>query len=344
MAFLSSIDRIEKYPNMIINAITNINKIKLPIHHFDKIVICGMGGSAISGDLLQDFLRDTLAIPIQVSREYHLPSYVDEETLVFCVSYSGNTEETLSQFVDAIKKGCKIIPITSNGKLEEWSKKLNLQYIKAPLGLQPRAALLSLFIPMVIYIQNLGLIDVEADIRESINVIKSLENKRDLDEIAKSLLDQQISIYASSSFGTIARRLKTQLNENAKIPASYAIFPELNHNEIMGYYYDVLIENLSVIIIRTNDEPKEISVRIEITKQLLRNKVKIVELWSQGKSKLAKIFSLLYKTDYLSVKLAELYDVDIESITNITFLKNELKEQLNLVEELEKELLKKSHI
>jgi len=325
---------------MIINAITKANEIKLPIYQFDKVVVCGMGGSAISGDLLKDLLRDDLNIPLQVSREYRLPSYVDKKTLVFCVSYSGNTEETLSQFVDAVKTGCKIIPITSNGKLEEWSKKLNLLYIKIPLGFQPRVALPFLFFPMVIYFQNIGLIDVEEDLYESIDVIKNLKNKQGLDRIAESLLGHHIAVYASTDFATIARRMKTQLNENAKVPASFAIFPELNHNEIVGYQNDMLNDNLSVIIIRTNDEPEEIRVRIEITKQLLLGKkVKIFEIWSCGESKLAKISSLLYQTDYLSMKLAELYGVDIESIDNIIFIKQELKKQLNLIEKLESDLL-----
>ncbi len=326
---------------MILDAFTNASEIKLPIYHFDKIVVCGMGGSAISGDLLKDLFRNNLNIPIQVSREYHLPSYVNEKTLVFCISYSGNTEETLSQFVDAIKLGCKIIPITSNGKLDEWCKKLNLQYIKVASGLQPRAALPLIFIPMVVYLQTLGLINIEADIHESIDSINHLSNKQDLDEIAESLLGQHIVVYASTSFSTIARRMKTQLNENAKIPASYAMFPELNHNEIMRYQNDLLNDNLSVIVIRTYDEPEEISIRIEITKQLLSNKAKIFEISSFGKSKLSKILTLLYQTDYLSVKLAELYNVDINSTNSIEYVKNELRKKLNLVEKLEKELLNK---
>jgi len=340
---LSSIERIESYPRMILDAVTKVNKVKLPKYKFSKIIVCGMGGSAISGDLLKDLLRDSLPIQIQVSREYHLPSYADKETLVFCVSYSGNTEETLSQFVDAIKIGCKTISITSAGKLEEWSCKLDLPYVKVPQGIQPRAAISYLLIPMIVYLQNLELINFNEAIKESVDVIESLTDKRDLDIIAESLLGKQIAVYASSPFSTIARRMKTQLNENTKIPARFDVLPELNHNEIVGYQSDTLNNNLSVIILRDKDEPEEIKFRMELTKKLICKRAKMFEIWSLGKSKLSKMFSLLYKTDYLSVKLAELYGIDTEPVPQITFLKKEMKKRLNMVEKLEKDLHLRDH-
>jgi glucose/mannose-6-phosphate isomerase len=298
-----------------------------------------MGGSAIVGDLLKELLRDSLAIQIDVSREYHLPAYADEKTLVFCVSYSGNTEETLSQFVDAIKAGCKIISITSNGKLIEWSRKLNLPVVKIPQGYPPRASLPYLLFPIIVYLQNLGLVDFKHDIKESVDVIKSISDKRYLDVIAGSLLDKQLVVYASHPFTTVARRMKTQLNENAKIPARFDVFPELKHNEIVGYQNNILNNNLSIIFLRDKTESKEVKTQIEITKQLLSNKTKIFEIWSLGKSKLAKMLTVLYQTDYLSVKLAELYRVEIKSTPSIEYMKNELRKRLNLVEKLERDLL-----
>ncbi len=332
-------EMIENYPEMIVDALAQVNNSLLRKYKFDKIIVCGMGGSAISGDLLKELVRDSLAVQIDVSREYHLPSYADEETLVFCVSYSGNTEETLSQFVDAVKAGCKIISITSNGKLFEWSRKLSLPIVKIPQGYQPRASLPYLLMPMIVYLQNLKLIDFKNDIEESVDVIKSITDKRYLDMIAESLLDKQLIVYASHPFTTIARRMKTQLNENAKIPARFDAFPELNHNEIVGYQNDTLNNNLSIILLRDKTEPREVNVRIEITKQLLNNKANIFEIWSSGISKLAKMLTLIYQTDYLSLKLAELYRVDIKSITSIKYMKDELRKRLNLVEEMERTLL-----
>jgi glucose/mannose-6-phosphate isomerase len=324
---------------MIQEAITQINNANFPKYTFNKIIICGMGASAISGDLIKELLRDCFPIQIHVSREYHLPSYADKETLVICVSYSGNTEETLSQFVDAIKIGCKMFSITSNGKLEEWSDKLEIPYVKAPQGIQPRAAIPYLLIPMILYLENIEYTNFYEVLKESVEVIKNLvDKKKDLDIIAESLLNKQIAIYSSTPFKIVARRMKTQLNENAKIPARFAILPELNHNEIVGYQNDALNNNLSVIILRDNDEPEEIKIRMELTKKLIYKKAKIFEIWSLGKSKLSKTFSLLYKTDYLSIKLAELYGLDAESVPQITFLKKEMRKRLNIVDKLEKEL------
>lgn len=335
---MRSVELIEKYYEMTLDALTYTNKAKLPKFVFDKIIICGMGGSAISGDLIKEFLRDIYPIQIQVSREYHLPSYADKETLVFCVSYSGNTEETLSQFVDAIKIGCKMISITSDGKLKEWSDKLEIPCIKVPQGIQPRAAIPYLLIPMILYLETIEHANFYEALRESVDLIKSLA-KKDLDVMAESLLNKQIAVYSSTPFKAIARRMKTQLNENTKIPARFAVFPELNHNEIVGYQNDALNNNLSVIFLRDLDEPEEIKIRMELTKKLICKKVKIFEIWSLGKSKLSKMFSLLYTTDYLTIKLAELYGIDIDPVSQITVLKKEMRKRLNLVDKLENELL-----
>ena len=329
---------VKNYPKMCEEAIKIVESVSLPQYEFNKIIVCGMGGSAIGGDLLKDLLRERTSIPIEVSRSYHLPEYADEHTLVFCISYSGNTEETLSQFIEAIERKCKIITITSNGRLEKWCKNLKIPLIQVPRGFQPRASLPYLFFSLIICLQKLGTIELNDEIEETIQILKKIKIEK-IKEIALSLKNSFPVIYAPVEFSGVARRVKTQLNENSKVLARYEIFPELNHNEIVGYENKVE-KNSSLIILRDRDETEEMKKRIEITKTLIRDKVKsLAEIWAEGKSKLAKIMSLVFMGDVLSVELAYLRKVDPKPTKNIDFLKKELKKG-RLIDKLEKKLIK----
>jgi len=326
---------IKKYPDMCLEALEISKSLIIPDYQFNKIIVSGMGGSAISGDLLKDLLRNEIKIPIDVCREYHVPGYVDENTLVFCISYSGDTEETLSQFIDCVEKKCKIIGITSNGKLKEWCERLNLPCVIVPKGYQPRSALPYLFVSILVCLQKLGLIDKEKEIKETIEILRNIKTGK----IAQYLKNSIPIIYGSDEFASVAKRMKTQFNENSKNPAKYDVFPELDHNEIVGYEMDKLNKNSVIIILRDKNEPVESKARIEITKKILKNKVrKIIELWSEGRSKLAKMMSLIFVGDYLSYELAVLNKVDPIETKSIVLLKKELKKRLDLVNKLEKRI------
>jgi len=332
------IEAIKKYPEMCLNAIKLVEKTDIPDYKFDKIIICGMGASIISGNLLKDLLRNEVPIMIEVSNEYQLPAYVDEKTLVFCMSYSGNTEETLSQFVDAVKRKCKIIVITSDGKLKEWCEKLSIPLIQLPEGYQPRATLPYQFFIMLACLQKFKLINKRKEIEEAIQVLKSIKTEK-FKDISLSLKDSYPVIYGFGIFSAVAKRFKDQFNENSKAPARYAVFPELNHNEIVGYQNENLNKNSFVILLRDRDESEKIRLRIETTKELIKDKVKrIKDIFALGKSKLAKMMSLLFIGDCLSYELAVLNKVDPEQTENIAILKKTLKERLGLVKKLEKKL------
>lgn len=310
----------------------------IPKYRFDKIIVCGVGGSAIGGDLLKNLLRDRIKIPIEVSREYHIPAYADDNTLVFCVTYSGNTEETLSQFVEAVERKCKIIGITSGGNLKEWCRKLKRPCVSIPAGHQPRAALPYLFLTMVVCLQKLGLINLEAELEETVRILEKLKPV-EADKIAASLKGSIPVVYAPSEFSGVAKRIKTQFNENSKVPARYNVLPELDHNEIVGYQNDSLNKNASVIILRDKNESEEARGRIEITKDVIKDSTKrIDEIWARGKSRMAKIMSLIYIGDRLSYKLAELNEVDPTPVENIERLKKMLEDRLGYVKKLEKRL------
>lgn len=329
------IEIIKKYPEMCTDAVKITERVKIPVYKFNKIIICGVGGSAISGDLLKDLLKNRVSMPIDVCRNYHLPAYVDKDTLTFCVSYSGNTEETLSQFVDCVKRKSKIIGITSGGKLKEWCERFNLPYILIPTGYKPRVALPYLFFSMIVCLQKLEIVNLQKEINETVELLKGIKSDF-VEKLTSSMKDSIIIVYSSDEFSGVARRVKTQINENSKMPAKYDVLPELGHNEIVGYQNERLNKNSFVLILRDKKEPVEIKEKIEIIKDLIKDRVKgIGELWTEGDSKLTRIMSLVFIGDLLSCELAVLNKIDPEQTKNIAIL----KEKSHLIEKLEKKLV-----
>jgi len=341
----SMLDYIKNYPKMIRDAIEATKAAMLPKYDsndFDKILVCGMGGSAVGGDLLKDLLRSSeLCWPVEVSRQYKPPAYVDNKTLVFCVSYSGNTEETLSQFVEVRKRGCKIISITSGGKLRQWSERLGIPIVKLPSGFKPRAAIPYLFVPMLVYLSDYGL---KPGLEEAIETLESKvcthEKNEKIRKIADIIKGRSINVYGPADFEAVVQRAKNQFNENSKLPATWAVFPELNHNEIVGYEDNDLNKEAYVVILRDSEEDESMETRIETTKEIIRSKVKgVVEIHSDGKSKLARTISLLYYVDLLSYYLAVAESKIPEKTDFIDKLKSVLAEKIGLVKKLESELI-----
>ncbi len=301
-----------------------------------NIIFAGMGGSGISGDLVKDVVNNSLDIPIEVSKGYNLPHYAGPNSLFICTSYSGNTEETLSQFVEAVKRKCSIVSITSGGKLLEWSKKLDIPFIQLPTGYHPRDSLPYLFFSLTSCLEKLGLKVFSTDAREFLELMPKMDLPQ-IDKIALSVKDSIPFLYGSSEFSGVLRRIKSQLNENCKMLAKFDELPELNHNEVVGYELSSY-PNVSVIFLRDSDERGEISKRIEITKEIIRDRVNgIHEIWSYGNSRLAKVMSLVYRGDYLSFKVAEIKNINREQTNTIDKVKQDLK-SLNTIEKLGKSL------
>lgn len=303
----------------------------------DTIVVAGMGGSGIGGELLKDWARDRIAVPIEVCKEYSLPAYAHRKTLVFVVSYSGETEETLSVFRDAIKRKCMIASISSGGKLHEFAERLSLPNLLVPSGMAPRATLPYLFIPLVTTLDNIGLVsNVDDEISETTSLLKQvgLDNSPDkpLDDnsskkLAKNVCGTIPAVYGFGFYRTAAQRLKTQFNENSKNPAKWETFPELDHNEIVGWEEPAkLAQCFSAILIRDPEEPPEIRQRIDVTKELMSRQMKrIYEVQSLGTSRLAKMTSVICTGDFASVYLAILRGIDPTPVKTITLLKSKLE-------------------
>ncbi|MFH1506085.1 MAG: bifunctional phosphoglucose/phosphomannose isomerase [archaeon] len=290
---------------------------------FNRIIICGMGGSCIPGDLLRIYLHDS-NIPIETFRDYSLPNYIDKNTLVFCISYSGNTEETLSMFKEAMRRGCKTVCICSGARLEKLAETHRTPLIKVPSGLQPRAAVIYQFFPLIRILENNGLIPPKE--KEVKNLIESL-HKQDIkglaEKLAGKLVDKIPLIYSSERFYPIAYRWKTGFNENAKIMAFSNKFSELNHNEINGY--NNLKGDFHLIILTIDDDLRRMQKRIRVTKELIQKKgVPITEINIKGNYFLTKMFSAIQIGDLTSVYLAFKYKTDPTPVKIIEDLKEKL--------------------
>ena len=305
-------------------------------HQFKNILFVGMGGSAIAGDLVIAGIGDEVNMPMSVIRDYSVPNYVDKSTLIFILSYSGNTEESLSAYQDAVKKNAYIICITSGGTLAEWAKRDNFPLFTIPGGQPPRTAIGYLSIPMIIALSRLEIIsDKSKELDETYQLLiqkaqlyHPKNNPNPAMELSEKIVNKLPIIYCSAGLmEVVAMRWKCQFSENAKTLAFYNIFPELNHNEIVGWeMLKEIFSNFQIIYLHDKDDYYRIQKRMEITKKIFEQEsLSLVELNSEGESRLARLFSLIYLGDMISYYLAIHYDVDPTPIEKIQFLKEQLK-------------------
>jgi len=304
---------------------------------FKNIVILGMGGSAIGGDLLSDYLADELSIPIVVIRGYNIPKFVDENSLVFAVSYSGNTEETFSALKKCLEAKARVIALTSGGKFRDFFQKNNFPVIKVPAGIQPRAAISYLFFPILKAIERLGLIQQrDSEIEETFNILQKLSQEYSAKSPSENNLAKKVALnlyqYLPLVYGSegllkaVAMRWKTQINENSKWPCFWNVFPELDHNEIVGYEIENSINRqVKVVYLQDKEGSLRVEQRREITRKIIENKVaEFIVCPTKGKGKMARMFSLIYLGDLASYYLAILNQVDPSPVACIEDLKKEL--------------------
>lgn len=313
------------------------------------IVVAGMGGSAISGELLKDWTRNTITMPIEVNRDYTLPAYADKNTLVLVTSYSGETEESLSTFLDATKRGCMTVCISSGGVLQKFSEKLGIPHLQVPAGIAPRATLPYLFMPLPILLEKMGLVsNVAPEISATINALKQVSTANSPDKplihnfsksLASNICGSVPVVYGFGVYRAVAQRFKTQFNENSKLPAKWEVFSELDHNEIVGWEdCGKLTKNFSALLVRDKAEPVEVASRIETTKRLIQPAVSnMFEVWAQGETALAKMLSTICIGDFTSVYLAILRKIDPTPVKTIDLLKEQMK-QTGIKEKIIREL------
>lgn len=333
------LDAVAEFPEQIKKSKEIVDQSNLgSIYKIDNIIISGMGASSISGDIIQSLLRDRIDIPIHVSRQYDLPKWANKNTLVISSSYSGNTEETLSTFKHAYQKHCKIIGISSGGKLQEYCEKREIPHIKILSGLQPRAATgYSLFCTIYALIK-IGVIkqEMENEINETISLVEDLrnQNKKEIPEkdniskqLARKMLGTMPQVYGWNFYLPIARRWCTQFNENSKIICRYDEVSECNHNDIVGWSMDPEVsKKFTCILFRDNEnESIYMTTRLDFMKKLFKDVAgNIVEINVKGKKRLPKMVYAMYLGDFISCYIAILRKIDPSPVEAIMELKNEL--------------------
>ena len=334
---------IYNFPSQMKNALTFGKSVILPdwrTRDIKNIVLAGMGGSAIGGDLIRSYLASELKVPFLINRNYSLPNFVGPASLIFLSSYSGNTEETLSAYLEAKNKKAKIICISSDGKLSEQASEDGFLSIKIPGGYPPRAALGYSFVLPLMVLTLLKLVaDKEKEIEEAIKFLTNGLNlykieKKTSQNPAKQLalkLHKKLPIIytAENHLDVVAIRWKGQICENAKMLAFVNFFPEFNHNELVGWkIIDEYKDKLIVLILKDRDDHKRIKRRMKIVKGIIEKvEVEVIEKESTGEGMLSRIFSLVQLGDFTSFYLAILNKVDPLPVEIIDFLKNQLAKE-----------------
>ena len=329
---------IYEFPKHIEDTLNNFSQNSNLNNNYDdiaSIMILGMGGSAITGLLIEEILKQEIKQPIYVNQNYSIPKWVNKNTLIIASSYSGNTEETLSACKKCIEKNCKIIGFSTGGKLLELLKDAShTDYIKMPIGLQPRAAIGYSFTMMLKLLNEIGIVNdkIISSLKNSVNPLikksKEYSTQNNLAySIAEKIYNKNPIIYAEDSiFNIIAYRFKCQLAENSKILSFNNIIPEMNHNEIEAFTEKTKTQN-NLLLIWINDTiDYRNKKRIEITSKILESKVTnqfAIEI-KQSENKILHYLNYINLVDWISYHCATLNNVDSEIIPNINELKNSL--------------------
>ncbi len=300
------------------------------------VAVAGMGGSAIGGDVIASVYDAELPSPMVTVRGYNLPHWISNRSLVFIVSYSGNTEETNSCLHEALDRGCRVICLSTGGKVGQIAAEKNLPLITVPSSLQPRAAMGWLSVPIAACLENLGLVEAVADdVNETASVLgKCIElygpenpaAANPAKQLAADLFERIPVIYGSEVTAVAALRWKCQINENAKALAFCNQFPELNHNEIVGWEYPAAdMERFRVIYLTDEKLHPQNVKRMNVTASLLENYVGEIKRYAgTGNCRLARLLSSVNLGDYLSLYLAILKGIDPSPVERIENLKKQL--------------------
>ena len=313
-------------------------KIKNKYSSINKIIVAGMGGSAIGGDVVYSLIGNEIKIPYFVIRGYNIPSWVDRSTLVICSSYSGNTEETIEILEKAKSVGAKVFSITTGGNIGKLCDKYIFDKVLIPSGLQPRAALAFSFVPILFILFKLNIISNKflAWLVSSSDLIKQnrkIYSKKNGDNpvwlLAKQIYNKIPILYADSDcLSTVAVRLKGQICENSKILAYHNIFPEMNHNEIVGWEKNYkLFKSYFIIWVYDEKMNERNKVRQQIVMEML-DKIGLdqFKLEVKGNNFEERFLLLIHYGDWLSYWCAILHKTDPSPVKNIKILKKKLSQ------------------
>lgn len=307
--------------------ICNSTQLKKTDKKIDSVLICGLGGSGIGGTVVSQIVANDASTPIVVNKDYKIPAFVNQNTLVICSSYSGNTEETLEMLAQAEEKGAEIACVTSAGKLEEIAKAKNYNLIKIPGGNPPRAAF-GLSLPTIFnFLTHYNVVSKHyfEDFAQSIKNIDADEQNiiNEAKKITEKLYKKIPVIYSDAWFEGVSIRFRQQINENSKMLCWHHVIPEMNHNELVGW--TTKNDDLAVVLFRNTDDYFRTQKRMEINKTVFEKYTStILEIYSKGTTRLEQSLYLIHLGDWISYFLAEKNGVDVTEVNVITHLKNEL--------------------
>ena len=312
---------------------------KIDLGEIDSVVMCGVGGSGVGCMLVEDIYSSVSPIPLIHVGDFELPRFLSEKTLVILVSYSGNTEEVIRCGIDALDKGCKIVVISSGGRLKEKIGEKAV-FIELPKEIRvPRLAFPYLFMTILRVLAEVGIISVnEAELEKAFNVLDEMSrefspavkiDKNEAKRVAAELFGKTPIIYAYKRQRAIAHRFKSQLNENCKMRALEAELPELLHNEIVAWEKDFSEKDL-VVLVRWGLEKPWVKERFELLKEALMGKAKILEIRPRGDSELSWVLSTIYLIDFSTFYLSILRKVDPVPVKSIDWFKREVRKRVRV--------------
>lgn len=307
--------------------IGNSATLNIPVKELRSVIVTGLGGSGIGADLVYEFVGSELKVPFVVNKGYFMPKFVDEHSLVICSSYSGNTEETLSAFNDALNAGAEIVCITSGGKLLELAKAHGLNYIIVPGGNPPRSMLAYSLVQQLFVLHAYGLISksFELDLNAAIALLDAEEDatRTEAKLIAAKLEGTVPVIYVNDTMTAVGIRFRQQINENSKMLSWSSPVPEMNHNELVGWRND--IAPWGTVFLRNKEDYSRNQQRIELSKEIAGEHSKVVlDIWSKGATHIERALYLVHITDWVSQYLGELNGVDVVEVKVIDRLKGAL--------------------
>jgi glucose/mannose-6-phosphate isomerase len=322
-------DYINDFTNHLRQAIEIANSTNLTpcTKEIRNVLICGLGGSGIGGTIVSDIISPKVNIPIAATKDYSIPNFVNEHTLVIANSYSGNTEETLYALEKCQSRGAEIAVITSGGKLKTTAEENNYNKIIIPGNQPPRAMFGYAFTELFFMLNHYGIID--NSFKEGFNkaiilldVEKADIQKKAMD-LAKKMHKQTPVIYVANGFEGVAVRFRQQINENSKMLCWHNVIPEMNHNELLGWRTN--IDDLAVVYFRNKCDYNRNQIRMDINKKVISKFTSnITEIWSKGDSLIENSLYHISVGDWTSWYLSEMNNVDAIEIDVIDFLKGEL--------------------
>ena len=320
---------VEAFPNHLREALAigRAAQIKPAQKIIQNIVISGLGGSGIGGKIVSQVVADYLSVPVVCTNDYVLPGFVNENTLLIISSYSGDTEETVAAMHEGMRKGAEIACVTSGGKIATLAEEHGFNIIRIPGGNPPRSMFGYSSVQLLFVLKGYGLVDgqFEGEVERSIASIEQHidEIRAESKRVAEAIVSRIPILYSEAMYEGVAIRWRQQINENSKMLCWHHVFPEMNHNELVGWTGGD--NRVAVVILRNEDDHKRSQLRMELCKKLMGEKCDtILEVWSKGSSRLERSMYLIHLGDWISIDMAEMRNEDAVAIPAIIFLKNEL--------------------